>query len=186
MEYSIKARISGRHLHITKELYEQLFDCELTKKNDLSQIGDFASNQTLTIRNGDKKIENVRICGPFRKYTQIEITKTDARKLGVNPPIRHSGDLNNSAKITLETEKASIETDGLIIMARHVHMSPEDAKKYNVKDMQKVKIRIDGIRSAVVDAEVKINDNGVYEVHFDTDEGNAFNLEDNEEVTLKI
>lgn len=186
MEYKINARVSNRHVHLTKETYEKLFDEEMTLKYNLNQIGEFASNQVLTIRNGDKKIENVRVCGPFRKYNQIEVSKKDARSLSVNPPVRRSGDLDNTPEIILETPKGSVTTNGLIIMKRHVHMNSKDAEKYGVVDKQKVGIKIDNEKGGIMDAEIKISDNGYYEVHFDTDDMNAFVLEDNDEVTLIV
>lgn len=186
MEYKVNARISNRHVHLTKETYELLFDEEITKRNDLNQIGEFASNQTLTIRNGDKVINNVRVLGPFRTYNQIEISKKDARTLGLNPPVRRSGDLKDSLNITLETNKNSIEIKGLIIANRHVHINTLDKDKYGVENGQKVKIKIDGDKSGIIDAEIKISDNGYYELHLDTDDANAFLLEDNDEVTMIV
>jgi len=186
MEYSISARISNRHVHLTKELYDLLFDVEMTKKNDLSQVGEFASNQVLTIKNGDKEIKNVRVLGPFRKYTQVEISKKDARLLGINPPVRRSGDLEGSSKITLVTDKCEIETDGVIISKRHVHMNDVDAKNFGVQDRDTVQIKIDGDKSGIVDAEVKISDNGVFELHIDTDDANAFLLNDYDKVTMIV
>lgn len=186
MEYKIKARVSNRHLHITKEIYDLLFDEEMIKKYDLSQIGEYACEQVLTIKNGDKEINNVRVCGPFRNYTQIEISKRDARFLGLTPPVRRSGDLTGSLKITLKTNKGMVETDGLVIANRHVHMGLEDAIKYNVKDKQIVQVKIPGDKSGIVDAEVKINDNGFYEFHVDTDDANAFLIEDEDIVTMIV
>ncbi|MBQ7031437.1 MAG: propanediol utilization protein [Bacilli bacterium] len=186
MEYSINARVSNRHVHLTKEMYDLLFDEEITKKYDLNQIGEFASNQTLTIKNGDKEINNVRVLGPFREYNQIEISKRDARTLGVNPPVRRSGDLEDSLKITLATNKAVIDTDGLIIANRHVHMHTNEAAKYGVCDQQIVKIKIPGAKSGIVDAEVKVSDTGYYELHIDTDDANAFLIEDNDKVTMIV
>lgn len=186
MEYSINARISNRHVHLTKEMYEMLFDEEITKKNELSQVGEYASNQTLTIRNGDKEIKNVRVLGPFRNYTQVEISSRDARLLGINPPVRRSGDLEGSEKISLVTDKAEIETDGVIISKRHVHMNMEDANRFGVKDKEIVQIKIDGDKSGIVDAEVKISDNGVFELHIDTDDANAFLLNDYDKVTMIV
>lgn len=186
MEYSINARVSNRHVHLTKEIYDLLFNEEITKKYDLNQIGEFASNQTLTIKNGDKEIKNVRVLGPFREYTQVEISKRDARTLGVNPPVRRSGDLEGSLKIILETEKASIETTGLIIANRHVHVNTSEASKYNLKDKQLVQIKVSGDKSGIMDAEVKVSDTGYYEFHIDTDDANAFLIEDNDKVTLIV
>ena len=186
MEFDINVRISNRHVHLTKETYEMLFDEELTKKYSLNQVGEFASNQTLTLRNGDKVIERVRVCGPFRKYNQIEVSKKDTRTLGINPPVRRSGDLDNTPEITLETEKNSVRTNGLIIMSRHVHMTEEDALKYGVVDKQKVYIKIDNEKGGLAMAEIKISDNGYYEAHFDTDDGNSFLIEDNDKAKMII
>ena len=186
MEYKIVARVSNRHVHITEEIYKKLFDEQLDNMYDLSQIGEFASSRVLTIKNGDKYIENVRVCGPFRSYNQIEISKKDARILGLMPPVRRSGDLEGSLKITLETNKGQVRTDGLVIANRHVHMNRDDAKKYGVEDKQIVQIKIPGEKSGIVDAEIKITDNGFYEVHFDTDDANAFLIEDGDIVTMII
>jgi len=186
MNYKINARVSNRHVHLTKETYEKLFDEEIIKKYNLNQVGEFASEQVLIIRIGDKKIENVRVCGPFRKYNQIEISKRDARFLEVNPPVRRSGDIDDSLNIILETEKGSVETNGLVIANRHIHMNYEDASKYGVKDKQIVKIKIANDKSGIIDAEIKITDNGYYEFHIDTDDANAFLIEDNDEVEMII
>ena len=184
MEKSINARISNRHVHLTKEVFDKLFDGELTLKTKLNQVGEFAANETLTIRVGDKKIENVRVVGPLRNYSQIEISKRDARALGVNPPVRRSGNIEDTPKIILETTKGSVETDGLIIANRHVHMTPSEAKELGVEDKQIIKIKIDGEKSGIVDAEVKVSDNGYLELHVDTDDANAFLLNDNDKVTM--
>lgn len=186
MEYDINARISNRHVHLTKEVYEMLFDGEMTKRNDLNQIGEFASNQVVTIRNGDKKIKNVRVLGPFRDYSQVEISKNDARILGLNPPVRRSGELDGAEKIVLVTDKASVTVNGVIISERHVHVNTRDAQKYGVVDKQLVKIKIDGEKSGVMDAYVKVSDNGFYELHIDTDDANAFLLLDNDKVTMIV
>ena len=184
MEYDINVRISNRHVHLTKEVYDLLFDEEITVKKSLNQVGEFASNATLTIRNGDKIIENVRVVGPYRSYNQVEISKKDARSLGLNPPVRRSGDLQDSLEITLETKKARVKVQGLIIANRHIHMNKIDAEKYGVEDKQIVQVKIDGDKSGVVDAEIKVSENGFLEMHVDTDDGNAFLLEDNDKVRL--
>ena len=186
MEYDINARVSNRHVHLTKETYDRLFDEDIKKIYDLNQIGEFASSQTLTIKVDNKSIENVRVCGPFRTYNQIEISKRDSRVLDVNPPVRASGDLADSLMVTLETPKGTVETNGLIIANRHVHMSESDAIKYGVKNKQIVKIKIDGEKSGIIDAEVKVSSNGYYELHLDTDDANAFLIEDNDKVTMIV
>ncbi len=186
MEYIIKARISNRHVHLTKDVYDQLFSHPLTKRNDLNQKGEYASNETVTIKNWEKEIQNVRILGPHRSYNQIEISKRDARLLGLNPPVRKSGDLADSLNITLKGEKGSLEVKGVIIAERHVHMNKEDAEKFNVKDNDKVQIKVDGEKSGIMDAYVKVSDNATLELHIDTDDANAFLLEDYDNVVMII
>ena len=106
--------------------------------------------------------------------------------LGVNPPVRGSGELDDALEIILETEKAAVKVKGLIIANRHVHMSYDDAKKYGVKDKQKVGIKINNDKAGVVMAEIKVSDTGYYEVHFDTDDANAFLIEDNDKVKMIV
>ena len=184
MEQVIKVRISNRHVHLTKEVYDLLFDKELTVKNNLNQVGEFASNEMVTIKNGDKVMENVRVVGPLRSYNQVEISKRDARLLGVNPPVRRSGDLDNTPEITLQTDKGSVTVNGLIIANRHVHMNPDMAQKLGVKNKQIVQIKVENAKSGIMEAEVKITDNGYLELHIDTDDANAFLLEDNADVLM--
>ncbi len=184
MEYSVKARISNRHVHLTKEVYELLFAEEMNILYNLNQIGEFASDKTLTIRVGNERIENVRVCGPFRPYNQVEISKKDARRLKINPPLRRSGDLNGACEVILETNKASVPVMGAIIMKAHVHMNEIDAARYQVVDGELVTIKFPGPRTGTISAEVKVSTNGYYELHLDTDEGNAFLVEDNLDVTM--
>lgn len=187
MYYKVKVAVSNRHVHLTKETYERLFDEPLTKKNDLHQIGQFAANQTVDIISGDNKFENVRIVGPFRSYNQIEISKNDARKLKLNPPVRTSGDLKGSEHITLKTDKGSITLDEACIIAdRHVHFNTSEADKYHVKDKDKLKIHILGEKRGTIEAFAKVSDDGYYELHIDTDDANAFLLNNNDEVVLEV
>ena len=186
MEYPVNVRVSNRHVHLTKEVYDLLFDHDLTKKSDLNQIGQFAANETVTIKCNGKEIENVRIVGPYRNYNQIEISKKDARVLGVNPPVRRSGDLDNTPSVVLETPKGSVEVNGLIISNRHVHMNNSDANKYGIKDKDIVQIKVLGDKSGIMDAEVKVSDDGYYELHIDTDDANAFLIEDGTNLTMIV
>lgn len=186
MEYKVNVMISNRHVHLTEDDYNKLFDKPITIKKELNQVGGFAANEVVNIKNGDKVIENVRIVGPFRSYNQVEISKSDARKLGLNPPVRRSGDLIGAENIEIFTEKGSILVSGAIIANRHVHMNPSDALKYGVVDKQKVVLKIDGDKSGTMDAEVKVSEDGYYEVHIDTDDANAFLLNNNDEVTLIV
>ena len=184
MEYIVNARISNRHVHLTKEVYDLLFDEKISMRNPLNQLGEFASNMTVNLRNGDKILSNVRIVGPLRDYNQIEISKSDARILGLNPPVRNSSDLADSLNITLETPKNNLKIKGLIIANRHIHMNEEDAKKIGVKDKEIVKVAIPGLKPGIIDTVVKISSNGVLEIHIDTDDANAFLLEDNTKVKI--
>lgn len=186
MEYKINVRISNRHVHLTQEVYDKLFDQPMTKKYDLKQIGEYAANEVVTIKNGEKEIANVRVVGPIRNYDQVEISKRDARTLGINPPVRRSGDIEGSETITLVTEKGSVTINGLIIANRHIHMNEEDAKKYGVQDKQIVQVKIPGDKSGIVDAEIKVSSNGYYEMHIDTDDANAFLVEDEDIATMIV
>ena len=187
MYYKVKVAISNRHVHLTEDTYYKLFDKEITKRNDLNQIGQFAANETVDIISGDNAIENVRIVGPFRSYNQVEISRSDARRLKLNPPVRTSGDLGGSEHITLKTKKASITLDeGCIIADRHVHFNTNEANKYNVKDKDRLKIHILGEKRGTIEVFAKVSDDGYFETHLDTDDANAFLLNNGDEVVLEI
>lgn len=187
METKVTIGVSNRHIHLTKETYDKLFDEQITKKGDLNQIGEFSSNQLVTLVANGYEIERVRLLGPLRLYDQVEISHNDALKFKLNPPVRKSGDLTGAEEITLRTDKGEVTLKACIIAQRHVHMNPDDAKKYNVVDGQAVKVKVDGPRSGVMDAYIKISDNGFYEMHIDTDDANAFIIgKDNNEGTLII
>ncbi|MCI8467621.1 MAG: propanediol utilization protein [Bacilli bacterium] len=185
MEYKIPVGISNKHVHLTKETYQQLFDEPLEIEKNLSQIGEFASNQFVDLKTSSNLLKKVRIVGPFRSYNQVEICKSDAYLLGLNPPVRKSGDLKNAETITVVGPKGEITLEQACILAeRHVHMNTKDLKKYQVKDNDLVQIKIDGPRSALLDAYIKSSENGVLELHLDRDEANALLLEKNAEVTV--
>lgn len=187
MYHKVKVAISNRHVHLTEETYKKLFDFPLTKRNDLNQIGQFAANETVDLISGDNIIENVRIVGPFRSYNQVEISKTDAYKLKLNPPVRTSGNVSGSEHITLRTEKASITLDeGCIIADRHVHFNTQDQDKYHVKDKDRLKLHILGEKRGTIEAFAKVSNDGFYEVHLDTDDANAFLLKNGDEIVLEI
>lgn len=166
--------ISARHVHLCRETYDLLFDKELTVKNNLNQVGQFAANETVTIKTDKKVIENVRIIGPLRNYDQVEISASDARGLGLNPPVRASGDLLGASKITICNEKSSVTVDAAIIANRHVHMTKEKAQELGVSNDELIKLELGGDKSGMVDVQVKISNNGYFEVHLDTDDANAF------------
>lgn len=186
MEVNVSIGISNRHIHLTKETYELLFDEPLTKKADLNQIGQFSANQTVRIKTPEGTFENVRIVGPFRSYNQLEIAHSDARKLGLKPPVRRSGEVAGTPEVIVETAKNSLTIACAIIANRHVHMNPQKAQELGVSNGDKLKLQLEGEKSGVIDIEATVTDNGYFEVHLDTDDANAFLLENGSEGKLII
>lgn len=181
----IKVGISNRHIHLTEDAYRLLFEKNLTKKYDLSQPNEFASEEVLTIEANGNKIDNVRIIGPFRNYNQVEISRRDARKLGINPPVRRSGNLTGACDIIISNENKKFKLKNCCIIAnRHVHISKAYADTLRLKDNQEVNIKITGEKGGVVIAFIKISENAPLELHIDTDDANAFNLKSGDEVEL--
>ncbi len=173
----IPVEVSARHIHLSKEDFEKLFgkDKNLIPIKELSQPGEFASEQMLTIINRDKKIENSRILGPFRKYSQAEISMTDAYNLKLNPlpKIKSSGDLEGATKILVKGPESSIEIP-CIIAKRHIHCSVEEAKKLNIYNNQEVSVEILGERRLTFhDVLVRVSKDYKLALHLDADEGNA-------------
>ncbi|HET7535234.1 MAG TPA: acetate/propionate family kinase [Candidatus Didemnitutus sp.] len=175
--------ISAHHIHLTQEHVEALFGKghQLTKHADLSQPGQFACKEQLTIVGPKGKIERVRVLGPTRKVTQIEIALTEQFKLGVNPPVRESGDIKDTPGCTLEGPAGKVELDkGLIAALRHVHMTPADALRYGVRDKSVVRVRIDGDRELIFgDVLVRVDPTYALAMHIDTDEANAAGIKGN-------
>lgn len=168
--------ISNRHVHLTEEDYKKLFgDLEFTKYKDLNQPGQYSSNSFVTLKNDDREIQRVRVIGPLRDYTQVEISQTDARQLKINPPVRTSGDLKGSASITLVGPKGQIDLDeGCIIAERHIHILEEQAKLYGLIDKEVVSVLLPGEKGGVINnVHLKIAPNSYYEMHLDTDDANA-------------
>jgi acetate kinase len=172
--------VSAHHIHLTQEHVEALFGKghQLTKHADLSQPGQYACKEQLTIVGPKGRIERVRVLGPARKYTQIEIAMTEQFKLGVAPPIRESGDVADAPGCTLESPTGSVTVDrGVICALRHIHMTPADALRYGVRDKSFVRVRIDGDRELVFgDVLVRVDPNFSLAMHIDTDEANAANV----------
>jgi acetate kinase len=172
--------ISAHHIHLTQEHVEALFGKghQLTKHADLSQPGQYACKEQLAIVGPKGRIERVRILGPARKYTQVEIAMTEQFKLGIHPPIRESGDIADTPGCILEGPKESVNIDrGVICALRHVHMSPEDALRYGVRDKSFVRVRIEGDRELIFgDVLVRVDPSFRLAMHIDTDEGNAANV----------
>ena len=169
--------VSNRHVHLTKEHLDILFGdgFELEKKCDLTQTGQYATNNFVTIKTEVGQIGNVRIVGPIRKYTQVEISKTDAYKLGLNPPVRDSGDISGSSPITIIGPVGTLNLEeGCIIPNRHIHILPSQLKMYNLEGKEKVSVRINGEKGGILDnVYLKVSEVCFFELHIDTDDANA-------------
>ncbi len=173
----IPVAVSARHVHLSEDAIEALFGkgYKLTKLHDLRQKGQWAANETVDVIGSKGTLKNVRILAPARKQTQVEVSRTDTFTLGVSAPIRQSGHLENTPKIRLRGAVGEIETTGLIIAARHVHMSADDAKKFGLKDGDFVDVKLgDAERSSEFsNTLIRVSDSYQTEMHIDTDEANA-------------
>ena len=168
---------SARHVHVTQETLEVLFGAgyQLTKKKDLSQPGQFATNEKVTIV-GPKKEMTASILGPCRSANQVEISLTEARTLGIAAPIRESGDIAGSGACKLVGPCGEVElTEGVIAAMRHIHTTPEDAEKLGVKDKDIVSVKVDtkGRNLTFGDVVVRVSEKYATAMHIDTDEANA-------------
>ena len=185
---TVPVGVSARHIHLSQEDVEKLFGpgYQLTKKKDLMG-GQFAANEQCTIVGLKlRAIENVRILGPVRKQSQVEISATDARTLGVNAPLRESGDLKGSAPIALVGPKGAIYlNEGCIVAARHIHMTPEQANAASLKDGDYVTVRMGNERGAVLDkVKIRVDKSFDLEMHIDTDEANACQVKQGDIATI--
>jgi propanediol utilization protein len=174
MERKVNINISARHIHLNRETYDKLFDNELTVLKPLNQIGQFAANECVTVETPKGKFENVRIVGPLRSYNQFEVSKSDARVLGLNPPVRESGNLEGAEVVTIKTLKGEVTIPCCIIANRHVHMNPEEANEMGIKNGESLKLAIPTEKKGVIEVFAKVSDDGFFEVHLDTDDANAF------------
>ncbi len=180
--HPLVVNVSARHMHVTQENLEILFGAgaKLTKLKDLYQQGEFASEQLVTVVGPRQRIiPNVRILGPVRKYTQIELSYTDGIYLGIDLPLRISGNHEGTPGCTVLGPKGAIHlTQGVIRAERHVHMSTEDMAHYGVRDGDQMKLKIEGPCGITFDKlRVRYHPKVILEVHIDTDEGNACDLE---------
>lgn len=173
----VKVEISARHIHISKKDLDILFGLghTLKKYKELSQEGEFASTDSVTLISDSGELDEVRIIGPIRKNTQVELSLTDARKLKIAPPIRISGDIDGTPGIKIKGPAGEIYLDkGVIIAKRHFHCCNETSKELGLKNGDNVRVKIGGIRGLVFDnVEVRVGDSFIDSVHIDTDEGNA-------------
>jgi putative phosphotransacetylase len=181
MEKKVLVEVSARHAHVSREHLDILFGkgYELTVKKYLSQPGQYAANERIDVIGPKKELKNVSILGPVRKATQVEISLTDARSIGVLAPIRESGDTAKSAPCKIVGPKGEVELEeGVIVAKRHIHLTPEDAEKFGVKDKQIVQVKIDtdGRSSILGDVVIRVRNDFASAMHIDTDEGNAVGI----------
>lgn len=173
--------VSNRHCHLTNETFQKLFgsDAEIEQYRPLYQPGEFAAKQTVTIVGSKMRaIQSVRILAPLRKYDQVELSLTDAVTIGINPPVRNSGDLKGAAPLTLVGPKGAVFLEECAIIAnRHLHTPGDIAAQFGVKDGDYCKVRIGGQKGTVFEnVLVRINDAWKLQMHLDTDDANAANV----------
>lgn len=170
---------SARHIHVTEETLEKLFGkgYKLTVKKELSQPGQYASNERVTVVGAKKEIPNVSILGPCRKINQVELSATDARSAGINAPVRESGDIAGSGACKLVGPAGEVElSEGAIVAKRHIHMTEADAKEFGVSNGQIVEVLLDagnGRKTIFGDTVIRVSDKFALAMHIDTDESNA-------------
>lgn len=180
-KHTIPVAISARHVHLTQESVEALFGPghQLTFRNPLSQPGQFACEETVKLIGPKREIDRVRILGPVRSKDQVEVSRTDEFTLGLDAPVRASGDVDNSPGITLEGPHGRVELkQGVICAWRHIHMTPEDAEIFGVQDRDVVEVAVNSNERDLIfgDVLVRVSPKYKLEMHIDTDEGNAANL----------
>lgn len=187
-EIRIPIGVSNRHAHLSQRDLEILFGegYQLTKYRDLKQPGQYAAKETIAIKGPKGSIDSVRILGPTRDLTQVEVSFTDARTLGINAPVRESGKTQQSAPITIIGPKGTIEkSEGVIAALRHIHMPTDVAEKLGVKDKDKVKVETTGERQVIFcNVLARVSDNFALEMHVDTDEANGAGLSNNDTVRI--
>ena len=171
----VELEASGRHVHVTKEQAQELFGHPLTPKRPLSQPGQYLANERVTVVGPKGAFSNVAVLGPERKAGQVEVSLTDARTLGVEAPVRLSGDVKGSPGILLRGEKGCVTlAEGVIAAQRHIHLTPEDARKFGVADRQNVKLQTYTARPVLFEnVAVRVSPKYASYVHLDYDEANA-------------
>ncbi|AUM99417.1 phosphate propanoyltransferase [Clostridium botulinum] len=184
----IPVGISNRHIHLSQKDLDSLFgeNYELTKIKDLSQPGQYACKEVVTICGPKGAIEKIRILGPVRSKTQVEVLAGDCIKLGAVSHVKLSGDLNRTSPITIVGPKSSVQLEeGLIVAQRHIHMTPEDAQNLGVHDGEIVSIKFEDLRGGIYNnVAVRANDASSLECHLDIEEANAMGINSKSKVTI--
>ena len=169
--------VSARHIHLSKEHVELLFGkgAQLTDMKPLSQPGQFAAKETVEVLGPIGALSKVRVLGPARSRTQLEVSRTDAFSLGIDPPVRESGNIAGSAGITIKGPAGELTIkEGVIVAARHIHFHTSDAERWGITDKQRLKVRIGGARGVVFEQVIaRVSPDFALDMHIDTDEANA-------------
>lgn len=167
--------VSNRHIHLNEEDFKILFgNTKMEKEKNLTQANQYASNLYVDIKTTKNELKKVRLVGPIRNYTQVEISKTDAYYLGINPPIRDSGDLDNASVVTIKGPNGTITKPSAIIATRHIHVSPEEIEKRHLEDVKEVNVTFKGEKGITFrNVKLKIEEQGTWELHLDTDDANG-------------
>lgn len=177
MKTELPIGMSNRHIHLTKDDLETLFGegYELTRRKDLSQPGQFAAEEKVDLIGPKRAIKGVRVLGPVRNATQVEVSVSDAFTLGVKPVIRNSGDIKDTPGVKVVGPKGEIDLkEGVIVAARHIHMHTDEAKEFGVKDGDIVSVKVSGIRGIIFDnVLIRSGEKHKLEMHVDIEEGNA-------------
>lgn len=177
MKREVPVGVSARHIHLSQEHVELLFGAgyTLTEMKPLSQPGQYAANETVAVVGPKGTFPKVRILGPARKATQLEVSRTDAFALGVNPPVRESGNIAGSAGITIKGPAGEVTIDeGVIVAARHIHFHTSDAERFGISDKDRLRVRVGGDRGVVFEQVVaRVSPDYALDMHIDTDEANA-------------
>ncbi|GLC82151.1 phosphate propanoyltransferase [Lacrimispora brassicae] len=187
--YQVPVGISARHVHLSREHVEMLFGTgyRLTPIKALSQPGQFACEEQVAVCGPAGTLPRVRILGPERKQSQVEMAFSDCRILGIQPAVRTSGDLKGTPGIILKGPKGEVLLrEGVIIADRHIHMTPEDALWFGVSDQERVRVAVDGPKGGVLDQVlIRVTRESSLDFHLDTDDANAFQLKQGQWVTIR-
>lgn len=188
MKKLVPIAMSNRHIHLSQEDLDTLFgeNYELTKMKDLSQPGQFACEEKVDVTGPKGTVKGIRILGPVRPSTQLEVSVADSFALGIKPPVRDSGDIADSPGVTIQGPKGSVDiAQGAIVASRHIHMHTEDAEKFGLKDKDEVQVQVGGKRGLIFsNVLVRVSDSYALEMHVDVEEGNAAGVSNGQMVEI--